>query len=245
VFSFNKVGSACGALSRRSPVAIGSSYIWPTQRTFFRFDGSSVAPMECPVWDFFFLNADFTQTEAIFAAPNSLFNEVAWYFPMNDGSGRYAYVKLNYVEDVWDYGILYRTAWTDVSPAGNPMGVDQNGAIQQHEAAVDANGTALGEYIRTGYFDVQDGDGYVSVDMIIPDFVISPANASLQIKLFVTDYPGDAPRQYGPYTVQPGTEYFTTRFRGRQAAIEIGSSSPGTFWRLGAVRYRWYADGAH
>ena len=50
------------------------------------------------------------------------------------------------------------------------------------------------------------------------------SSANVQISFNVTDYPGDAPTVYGPYTVTQSTEFFNTRFRGRLVAINVASS---------------------
>jgi hypothetical protein len=59
----------------------------------------------------------------------------------------------------------------------------------------------------------------------------------------VADYPGDTPQVFGPYSVTQATEYFYTRFRARLMAVKIASSDLGSFWRIGAIRYRFAPDG--
>jgi hypothetical protein len=249
VFGFNRVGTRCEAISAKAPAVIGNSVLWPSNKQFFRYDGSGVTPLECPVWDFFYTTADFSQSTQIFSATNTLFNEVAWYFPIGVDAPQYGvvagdigYVKFNYLESLWDYGVLPRTAWVDNSPVGNPIGADPTGLLQQHETTNDANGAPMISWLRTGYFDIMDGTDYAFVDLLIPDFS-SGVGYTVQFTVYATDYPGQTPRQYGPYPATPTTEYINVRVRGRQAAIEIRSEDLGSFWRLGAVRYRFAPDG--
>jgi len=55
--------------------------------------------------------------------------------------------------------------------------------------------------------------------------------------------PGDTPTIFGPYSVTRATQYFNTRLRGRLVSIRISSSDLGSWWRIGALRYRYASDG--
>jgi len=48
---------------------------------------------------------------------------------------------------------------------------------------------------------------------------------------------------YGPYNMTQATEYISVRIRARLMSIAVSSSDVGTFWRLGAIRYRFQPDG--
>ena len=100
----------------------------------------------------------------------------------------------------------------------------------------------------TGYFYLAQGEEIVQVDQVIPDFkwqtFAGAANsANITLTFNVVDFPGQTPRQYGPYTVTVHTNYLTTRFRGRQMSVTVQSADLGSFWRLGAVRYRYRPTG--
>lgn len=235
VFGFNRVGVAVEAISMRSPVVVsGELVVWPSLRGFYRYDGSSVTPLPCPVWDFLFDNLDYTQKEQMFGGSNSLFNEIWWFFPYV-GAGM-AYVKWNYADNLWDYGVLDRTAWIDNNPLGNPIGADSTGLLQQHEVGNDANGAPMAWSFQTGYSDLADGDQYSFADMVIPDFVGNYTAVSLTI--YAQDNPNYAPRVYGPFTIAPTTPYVNVRVRGRQVSMELSGDDLGSFVRLGAFRVR-------
>ena len=235
VFDFNRVGVACETLSLRAAVVVsGETVVWPSQRGFYRFDGSSVSPLPCPVWDYLFENMDYSQNEQMFGGSNTLFNEIWWFFP-RAGQGM-GYVKWNFVENSWDIGSLDRTAWVDHSPMGNPIGADSTGLLQQHETGTDANGSPLAWSFTTGYSDMQDGDEYSFVDMVIPDFVGTYTSASLTI--YGVDNPNGQPRTYGPFALTPQIPYSRVRVRARQIALEISGDDLGSTIRLGQFRVR-------
>ena len=171
---------------------------------------------------------------------------------MSTGGENTSYVKYNVGMEQWDFGVLTRTAWTDQSVLGPPIGAGPNPAtglnyIYQHETAPDADGSAMLSSFTTGYFAIGDGDNKTFIDQVWPDmkwgYYGSPQSATVQITFNVTDYPGDTPVAYGPYSVTQATEYFTTRFRGRLVSLTVSSSDTGSFWRLGGIRYRFQPDG--
>ena len=107
--------------------------------------------------------------------------------------------------------------------------------------------SAMQAGFTTGYADIADGDNMIFIDQVWPDmkwgFFDEPKTAEVKITFYVTNYPGDLPRVYGPYSVTVGTQYLSVRMRGRLIAFSVTSTDLGSFWRLGAIRYRFMADG--
>ena len=253
VFGFNRVGVNCEAMSPRAPAVVANAVMWPSIRGFFRYDSGGVNFFPCPVWDFLFTNIDYTQLGQLFSAINTPFNEIGWHFPLSPSSPYYstatpmAYVKFNAQDGVWDQGVsaqLQRSAWTDHGGVGDyPVGADLTGLLQQHETSPDANGQPLSWSATSGYFDIQQGEDFAFIDLFIPDVVATPSTAQVQVTIYATDYPGDTPKVFGPYTWTPETEFLTLGVRGRQAAIMISGNDLGSTVRLGAIRYRVAVDG--
>jgi hypothetical protein len=69
------------------------------------------------------------------------------------------------------------------------------------------------------------------------------SGGTVELTFFCADYPGDTPTVYGPYSVTQATQFFNTRLRARLVSIRIGSTDLGSFWRIGAIRYRYAPDG--
>jgi len=125
--------------------------------------------------------------------------------------------------------------------------------------------------IRSGDFALNDGDDFLFLDWLLPDFKYEPfeftnpagpgfstgnpwssgfssgfgggVSASIQVTLYVSEYPNDVPVADGPYTVTRQIKAVNPRSRGRLCSLEITSSDLGSFWRLGNVRYRAAIDG--
>ena len=261
VYNFNEIGTGCGLIGQKAAGSLSGNVYWMGQSQFYRLAGNGVEPMECPVWDVVFQNLNYAFAENIRFAANSRFGEIAWYYPsINSASGENdSYVKYNALIDKWDYGSLTRTAWLDQSILGAPLGADISGSnsyIYQHESTIVSGVTvplfnndtnAMVASFRTGYFEIADGEWKMFLDQVWPDmkwgFFNRSQAAQVQITFYVTDYPGDTDRVYGPFTVTNTTEFITPRFRGRLVAIQISSTDLNSFWRLGAIRYRVQQDG--
>ncbi len=209
----------------------------------FAYDiGGSVRPVLCPVWDKIFGDLDTTNSDKAFTASNSLFNEAMYFYPSLSGATTEidSYVKHNVFENLWDYGSLVRTAWIDESVFGNPIAVDGNGVLQQHEVGYDNDGTPIDSFAQSGYMDISSGEMFIMINGLIPDFLFKGNTSSVNVTLYGLDFPNGTPRTYGPFTVTATspTQYITVRARARQIAIKIENNTLGTYWRIGAMRYR-------
>lgn len=248
VFNFTKVGSGCGLVGMHAAGVLSGTVYWMGRNNFFSLTDKGVTPLPCSVWNYVFQNIDMNNLDKVRCATNTMFNEVTWFFPASGGNGENSlYVKLNQTENEWDYGVLGRSAWIDVTVLGNPISADTNGFIYQHEIGYDNNTLPMQTYFESGYWAISDGNDMAFVDWIMPDMQFGTfagnKDAILQITFKATDYPGDTPRIYGPYSFTQATEYINTRIRGRLMAIRVESQDAGSFYRLGRIRYRWAPAG--
>lgn len=251
VYSFNEIGSGCGLIARKAAAFMNGIGYWMGLSQFFTLSGAGVQILPCTVWDVVFQNLHPVTANLykIRVAVNSLFGEITWYYPSAAGTGEIdSYVKHTVPLNIWDYGALARTAWVDQSVLGPPIGADPvTGLLYQHETSNDADLQAMQPYFQSGYFTLAEGDLKTFIDLIWPDMkwsqVDQSGSAQISISFYVVDYPGDTPTVYGPYTVTKATQYFNTRLRGRLVSIRISSSDLGSWWRIGALRYRFSQDG--
>src|SRR6185503_4710749 len=144
-----------------------------------------------------------------------------------------SYVKMNILEPgaPWDHGTLPRSAWIDQSILGMPISASSTGIIYFQETTNDADGQPMSPSFTTGDFYLAEGEQYVYVDQIMPDFkwgtFAGAQTAQIQLTFNVSNFPGDTPISYGPYTVTQATEYLTVRFRGRVMSVTVSSSDLG------------------
>jgi hypothetical protein len=249
VYSFNEIGSGCGCIAQKAAAFMNGIGYWMGPSQFFTLSAYGVQILPCTVWDIVYQNLSKANLSKIRVAVNSLFSEIQWFYPSANGTGEVdSYVKYNVLLNVWDYGSLGRTAWVDQSVLGPPIGADPVTLyLYQHETSNDADGQAMLPFFQSGYFSIAEGDNMSFIDLVWPDMkwgqYSQSQTATVQISFLVTDYPGDTPKVYGPYSVTKATEYFNTRLRGRLVAVKISSSDLGSFWRIGNIRYRYAPDG--
>lgn len=245
IYGFQQIGDGCGLMSMRSMTVAGGRVVWMGRKGFFQMQGGAVSPLKCDVWDILFANLSATQTDKIFCAQNSMFNEVAWFFPSASGNGEIdTYIKVNLVEGSWDYGSLIRTAWVDVSVWGAPIGVDGSGLLQQHETSNDNDGAVLDSWVQSGDIDIASGEEYVFVDYLVLDAKLSGSGTpTVYLTLSSKEFPNSTPLTQGPYAITPTSTDATPRLRGRQINFKLESTGLGSFWRVGRTRYRVASDG--
>lgn len=239
IYGFNRIGENSGLLAPRAVGVLGSLVAWMSQDEFFIYRGGGVQTLPCDVHDFVFDNIDKNYQDAVFCAVNSSMSEFAWWYPTQGSEGVCnAYVKWNSLENLWDVGSgsLLLSAWADQSVVGTPIGADYNNLIQQFETSYDFDGNPLDSWFRTGFFQMSEGEEFVTLKRIMPDFTLSEGGV-VQVTVYVSDMlvPSSAypVRTYGPYTVTAETPYFIVRARGRVMQFKVQCTTLNTFWRYG------------
>lgn len=237
-FSINKVGSNCGCLGQHALVFANGAVWWMGDSGgFFVFDGT-VTSVPSLVEDFVFtttgddnLGLNYNADETVYAAHNSLYQEIMWFYPQANSSEIDRVVTLNYGDPrnlLWTTGTLARTTWCDASVYDHPNatkydatltpifpavnGVSNGASIYYQQETgyneTDAFGikTAIPAYVRSGDFDLDvDGDGqyFLKLNRFIPDFKNLEGNA--KVTLFLRSYPADTTTLKGQTTIGPFT----------------------------------------
>ena len=113
----------------------------------------------------------------MFAGTNERFNEVWWFYCSADALVVDRYIIYNYVDNIWYYGNLARTAWLDSPLREYPQAATTGNIIVYHEAAVDDGTTnppsPISAYIQSSDFDIANGDKYGFVWRMIPDITFN------------------------------------------------------------------------
>lgn len=249
VFNFTRIGNGCGWIGQHSADILGGNIYWCGINNFWVSGADGIKPLPCPVWDIIFQNINPAFQNKVRCGVNSGFNEVMWFYPSAISTGENdSYVKVTFDANggtEWDYGLMSRTAWNDISILGMPLAPDTSGTFYQHEQGVTHPGASAPSF-TTGWWSIGEGNDLAFVDLIIPDFVwglrSGAQDAIMNLTFFSADYPGDTPKSYGPYTVTQATEFINVRIRGRLMSVSVQSVN-NEFFRLGRMRYRWAPSG--
>ena len=271
-FSVRQVGTNCGCIGQHAAsYANGAIYWMSNEGGFFMYDGT-VKALPCLVEDFVFttqngdLGLNFNSADVIFSSPNSLYTEVNWFYP-KDGSDQIdRCVTYNYQENVWTTSSLDRTSYqdqgvfnkpyaTDYENSGTPVFPDILGITNKYGASiyyahevgndqVNSTGTtSINAFIRSGDFDIDDGEFFMSMKRFMPDYKFLVGNS--KVTLFISDFPSDtqASSSLGPFTITKTTDKVDTRARARLLSIKIECDAIGETWRYGSFRLDAQPDG--
>ena len=196
---------------------------------------------------------------------NEGFNEVWWFYCSANSTTIDKYVVYNYVEDIWYYGTMTRTAWLDTGVLNYPIAATYSNNLVYHEDGLnDYEGLSpvpLNAFITTSEFDLdEDGHKFMFIRRILPDLTFrgstadSPTATMSVIPLNNSGAGYTDPASVGGSdsanivrTATVPIEKFTgqvfIRVRGRQFAFKIESNQLDTTWQLGAVRCDFQFDG--
>jgi len=239
-------------------IASGAVY-WMGIDKFYKYDGR-VQTLNCDLRRYIFSDFNVLQAQQVYAGTNEGFNEVWWFYCSADATASDRYVIFNYVENVWSYGDLGRSAWLDSGLLPRPVAATYDSELVQHEDGVDAyvlgTQTALTANISSSEFDIGDGHNFGYVWRIVPDLTFEGSSSSPTPAVTMTLYPmqssGSGTGNTAAANVTKGSNYVITeeytgiiytRARGRQMIFKISSDQIGTTWQLGAPRLDIKPDG--
>ena len=229
VYGFERVGNACGVISKKSGAVVEGGCIWMGERNFFMYRGGTVQEIPSEVDDYVFRSINRDQKAKICAIPNKQFNEIWWFYPDDDNIENNRYVVYNYKENFWFIGELGRTTGVDAGVFRNPVMFCANNKLpHQHEVGYDYHNAGM-PWAETGAISLGTGDQVMRVVSMIPDELTQgDVTATFKTRF----HPNDTERSYGSYAMANPT---SLRFTGRQIKMRIDGERL-TDWRLGTNR---------
>ncbi len=242
---------------------IGSGVIyWMGVDKFYMYDGR-IQTLNCDLRRYVFQDINQTQSQQVFCSTNEGFNEVWWFYCSANSYTIDKYVVYNYLEQVWYYGTMARTAWLDSGLRDYPLAATYSQNLVNHEQGLNNNETAtttaISAYISSSEFDIGDGHNFGFVWRMLPDLTFQNSTNSpvgqvptLTMTLYglansgsgVTSSAGANVSSSSTYVI---TEEFTgqvfTRLRGRQMILKVESNQINTAFQVGATRIDIRPDG--
>ena len=249
-------------------VASGVVY-WMGIDKFYRYDGT-VKTLRCDLRQFIYSDINTSQFSQVFASTNEGFNEVWFFYCSADSFTVDRYVVYNYVEDIWYYGTMARSAWLDTGLRQYPLAATYANNIVNHELGVDDGmleaPLPIAATITTSQFDIDDGHNFAFAYRLLPDLTFrgstDGSTPSLTMQLLPLKNSGSGynnPKSVGgtnfdaeeavtatqtyPVDLDTYNGQIFIRIRGRQMAMRISSNQLGTQWQLGSPRIDLRPDG--
>jgi hypothetical protein len=267
VWGFNILSDNISIAGPNAVATANNITYWMGTDKFYAYTGR-VETLPCALRQFVFNDINLEQSYQFFAGTNEGYSEIWWYYCSANSTVIDRYVVYNYLDQVWYYGTLGRTAWLDSPLRQYPMGATYSHTIVFHENGnddIEVSGQVvpINSYIQSSDFDIGDGHNFGFVWRMIPDITFdgsstpSPGKPEVTFTVRPRQNPGapygtsDTPtvastQSYNSaryYTVQEFTEIVYTRLRGRQMAFKVSSNQIGCAWQLGAPRIDVRADG--
>jgi hypothetical protein len=264
IWGFQLLQDNISVMGPNATITINNVTYWMGVDKFFSYTGR-VETLPCTLWKYVFEDINRDQSFQVFAGSNEAYSEVWWFYCSENSNTIDKYIIYNYLERVWSYGTMERTAWLDSPLRQYPMAAyPTDNRILYHEANVDdvsgLTPVAIESYIQSSDFDIGDGHNFGFVWRILPDITFNGSNVN-EPKVVMTVRPRrNSGTQYGladspdvqsdqnytgqrNYDVQLFDGQVYTRLRGRQMAFRITSTDLGVAWQLGSPRIDIRNDG--
>jgi hypothetical protein len=271
-FSVRQVGTHCGCIAQHAATYVNGAVYWMSgEGGFFMYDGT-VKALPCLVEDFVFttrngdLGINYDASATVYSAANTLYTEVNWFYPKSGSLQIDRCVTYNYQENCWTTSSLDRTTYqdqgvfnlpyaTDYETTSTPAFNEISGITNKYGASiyyaheigtdqVNSSGTtAIAAFIRSGDFDIDDGELFMSMRRFMPDYKFLVGNS--KVTLFISDFPSDIQTgsPLGPFTITSTTDKVDTRARGRLLSLKVENDAAGQTWRYGSFRMDAQPDG--
>jgi hypothetical protein len=262
VWASQLLGDNISILSPNAAIIASGIVYWMGVDKFYAYDGR-IQTLNCDLRRYIFGDLNQEQYLQVFAGTNEGFNEIWWFYCSGTSFTVDKYVVYNYLEKIWYYGSLGRTAWLDSGLQSYPIAATYSNNLVNHEKGINDATTVttapISAYIASSEFDIGDGHNFGFVWRILPDLTFqnsvnspsgTPATVTMELYGLTNSGSGvtsDASQPVAKSSTYNITEEFTgqiyTRFRGRQMIFKISSNQIGTAWQLGAPRIDIRPDG--
>jgi len=250
-FAVNLVNEGTGLVGPKAAVTAPSSIFWMGYNNFYSYNGS-VQTLPCSVHNYVFGDINLVQSFKVNAFTIADKNEVGWFYCSANSNEIDRYVIYNYMENIWTYGQLSRTAWLDAGIENFPRAVS-GGYLYEQETGFDADGSPMTNvFIESSDFDIGEGEQFSFIRRIIPDFkfIENQNDCSVNIVVKTRNFPGDSLTTSSTSAISQTTQQAYVRGRARQLVLRIESNDDATNngnlgigWRLGATRIDIKTDG--
>ena len=250
-FGVNLINEGTGLIGPKAAVTTPSGVYWMSYNNFYVYNGT-VQTLPCSVHNYVFSDINLTQSFKINAFTIKDKSEIGWFYCSSNSDEIDRYVIYNYVDDIWFYGQLSRTAWLDSGIVNYPRAVS-GGYLYEQETGFNDDGSPMTNvFIESSDLDIGDGEQFSFIKRIIPDykFIQDDNSGNVNVVLKTRNFPGDTLTTNSTSAISSSTQQAFVRSRSRQIALRFESNDDATNdgnlsigWRLGATRIDIKPDG--
>lgn len=261
VWGATLVGDNTSIVSQNAVAYASGVMYWMGIDKFYKYDGK-VSTLNCDLRHHVFSDINQDQAIQVFAGTNEGFSEVWWFYCSKNATSPDRYVIYNYIENVWYYGTMDRTAWLDSGIIDHPIAATTYNNIVYHEYGVDDNASSqtlpINAYVQSAEFDIDDGDHFGFVYRMLPDVtfrgseienpqatmtLIPLKNSGSGYNMSIGGSESATVTRTATVPIEKFTGQVFVRVRGRQMVLRMESNQIGTTWQLGSPRIDIRQDG--
>ena len=191
-FGINLINEGTGLIGPKAATTTPSGVYWMSYNNFYSYNGS-VQTLPCSVHNYVFGDINLGQSFKINAFTIKDKSEVGWFYCSSSATEVDRYVIYNYVEGIWFYGKLSRTAWLDSGIENFPRAVS-GGYLYQQELGFNDDGSPMTNvFIESSDLDIGDGEQFSFIKRIIPDykFIQDDNSGNVNVVLKTRNFPDD------------------------------------------------------
>ena len=120
VWGFNLIDMDLSVASQNCVVTVNNVSYWMGIDKFYQYSGR-VETLPCALRQFVYSDINLTQLDQVCAGSNEGFNEIWWCYPSANSTVNDRYVIYNYLERLWYYGNINRTAFSEHTSRDYPI----------------------------------------------------------------------------------------------------------------------------
>ena len=263
VWGAQLVGENISIASQNAVAYANGVAFWMGIDKFYKYDGRT-QPLPCNLRKFVFNDFNTAQYRQVFSGTVEAYHEVWWFYCSAESDTADRYVVYNYLDNIWYYGTMDRTAWLDSGLRDYPLAATYSNNLVNQEEGVDDNelgaSTPIHAYASTAEFDLDDGHQFNFIWRVLPDITFdgstieSPSAVMTLLPMQNSGSGYNSPASVGGSNngtitrsavlpIEKFTEQINTRVRGRQMTMKIESTEAGVTWQLGSPRLDMRPDG--
>jgi hypothetical protein len=263
VWGAQLLGDNITVASPNTAVYSGKTAYWMGTDKFYIYNGT-VQTLPCSIRSYIFNDFNSSQYAQVIAGTNERFDEIWWFYCSAQSTQNDRYAVYNYLQDIWYYGTLSRSAWIDADLRESPMAATYNNNLVNHEVGYDNQETATALPITatlvSSEFDLDDGDKFMFINRMLPDITFEGSTADSPAAVMTLLPRQNSGSAYNNPASEGGVDNATVtrsavvpieeftgqvfvRVRGRQLAFKVESTELGVSWKLGITRLDMRPDG--
>jgi hypothetical protein len=263
VWGAQLLGDNITVASPNTAVFSGKTAYWMGTDKFYIYNGT-VQTLPCSIRSYIFNDFNSSQYAQVISGTNERFDEIWWFYCSAQSTQNDRYAVYNYLQDIWYYGTLSRSAWIDADLRESPMAATYNNNLVNHEVGFDNQETATALPITatlvSSEFDLDDGDKFMFINRMLPDITFEGSTADSPAAVMTLLPRQNSGSAYNNPASEGGVDNATVtrsavvpieeftgqvfvRVRGRQLAFKVESTELGVSWKLGITRLDMRPDG--